>query len=133
MILFKLKNLIVDSFCSLGLTVISPKTINSDALPYILYLTNCYENNTALPMGRNTTSEFTFDVVCTSKSVTDNQTVMQTVYDYITSEQFILDANVIPVRISTVTNTQTQDDFDPTTGLNTIVISMSVNYITLAR
>jgi hypothetical protein len=133
MILFKLKNLIVDSFSSLGLTVISPKTINSDALPYILYLTNCYENNTALPMGRNTTSEFTFDVVCTSKSVTDNQTVMQTVYDYITSEQFILDANVIPVRISTVTNTQTQDDFDPTTGLNTIVISMSVNYITLAR
>lgn len=133
MILFKLKNLIVDSFSSLGLTVISPKTINSDALPYILYLTNCYENNTALPMGRNTTSEFTFDVVCTSKSVTDNQTVMQTVYDYITSEQFILDANVIPVRISTVTITQTQDDFDPTTGLNTIVISMSVNYITLAR
>ncbi|MDQ0629404.1 hypothetical protein QFZ44_001980 [Pantoea agglomerans] len=133
MILFKLKNLIVDSFSSLGLTVISPKTINSDALPYILYLTNCYENNTALPMGRNTTSEFTFDVVCTSKSVTDNQTVMQTVYDYITSEQFILDANVIPVRISTVTSTQTQDDFDPTTGLNTIVISMSVNYITLAR
>jgi len=133
MILFQLKNLIVDSFSSLGLTVISPKTINSDALPYILYLTNCYENNTALPMGRNTTSEFTFDVVCTSKSVTDNQTVMQTVYDYITSEQFILDANVIPVRISTVTNTQTQDDFDPTTGLNTIVISMSVNYITLAR
>lgn len=133
MILFKLKNLIVDSFSSLGLTVISPKTINSDALPYILYLTNCYENNTALPMGRNTTSEFTFEVVCTSKSVTDNQTVMQTVYDYITSEQFILDANVIPVRISTVTNTQTQDDFDPTTGLNTIVISMSVNYITLAR
>lgn len=133
MILFKLKNLIVDSFSSLGLTVISPKTINSDALPYILYLTKCYENNTALPMGRNTTSEFTFDVVCTSKSVTDNQTVMQAVYDYITSEQFILDANVIPVRISTVTNTQTQDDFDPTTGLNTIVISMSVNYITLAR
>ncbi|WHU86712.1 hypothetical protein [Pantoea agglomerans] len=133
MILFKLKNLIVDSFSSLGLTVISPKTINSDALPYILYLTNCYENNTALPMGRNTTSEFTFDVVCTSKSLTDNQTVMQTVYDYITSEQFILDANVIPVRISTVTNTQTQDDFDPATGLNTIVISMSVNYITLAR
>lgn len=133
MILFKLKNLIVDSFSSLGLTVISPKTINSDALPYILYLTNCYENNTALPMGRNTTSEFTFDVVCTSKSVADNQTVMQTVYDYITSEQFILDANVIPVRFSTVTNTQTQDDFDPTTGLNTIVISMSVNYITLAR
>ncbi|MGC0802069.1 hypothetical protein WKH50_19215 [Pantoea agglomerans] len=133
MILFKLKNLIVDSFSSLGLTVISPKTINSDALPYILYLTNCYENNTALPMGRNTTSEFTFDVVCTSKSVTDNQTVMQTVYDYITSEQFILDANVIPVRISTVTNTQTQDDFDPTSGLNTIVISMSINYITLAR
>ncbi|MGC0844649.1 hypothetical protein [Pantoea agglomerans] len=133
MILFKLKNLIVDSFSSLGLTVISPKTINSDALPYILYLTNCYENNTALPMGRNTTSEFTFDVVCTSKSVTDNQTVMQTVYDYITSEQFILDANVIPVRISTVTNTQTQDDFDPTNGLNTIVISMSVNYIKLAR
>ncbi len=84
-------------------------------------------------MGRNTTSEFTFDVVCTSKSVTDNQTVMQTVYDYITSEQFILDANVIPVRISTVTNTQTQDDFDPTNGLNTIVISMSVNYIKLAR
>lgn len=133
MILFKLKNLIVDSFYSLGLTVISPKTINADALPYILYLTNCYENNTALPMGRNTTSEFTFDVVCTSKSVTDNQTVMQTVYDYITSEQFILDANVIPVRISTIANTQTQDDFDPTTGLNTIVISMSVNYITLAR
>lgn len=133
MILFKLKNLIVDSFSSLGLTVISPKTINSDALPYILYLTNCYENNTALPMGRNTTSEFTFDVVCTSKSVTDNQTVMQTVYDYITSEQFILDANIIPVRISTIANTQTQDDFDPTTGLNTIVISMSVNYITLAR
>lgn len=133
MILFKLKNLIVDSFYSLGLTVISPKTINADALPYILYLTNCYENNTALPMGRNTTSEFTFDVICTGKSFTENQTVMQTVYDYITSEQFITDANVIPIRISSVTNNQTQDDFDPTTGLNTIVISMSINYITLAR
>lgn len=133
MILFELKNLIVDSFSSLGLTVITPKTINSDALPYILYLTNCYENNTALPMGRNTTSEFTFDVVCTSKVVGDNQQVIQTVYDYLTSNQFTIDAGNIPVRISSVTNTQTQDDFDPTSGLNTIVLSMSLNYITLAR
>jgi len=133
MILFKLKNLIVDSFFSLGLTVISPKTINSDALPYILYLTNCYENNTDVPMGRSTNSQFTFDVVCTSKVVTDNQEVMQTVYDYLNSGQFILDAKNINVNISSVTNTQTQDDFDPTSGLNTIVISMSVNYLTIAR
>lgn len=133
MILFKLKNLIVDSFFSLGLTVISPKTINSDALPYILYLTNCYENNTDVPMGRSTNSQFTFDVVCTSKVVTDNQEVMQTVYDYLNSDQFILDARDINVNISSVTNTQTQDDFDPTSGLNTIVISMSVNYLTIAR
>lgn len=133
MILFKLKNLIVDSFFSLGLTVISPKTINSDALPYILYLTNCYENNTDLAMARSTNSQFTFDVVCTSKVVTDNQEVMQTVYDYLNSKQFILDAKDINVNISSVTNTQTQDDFDPISGLNTIVISMSVNYLTIAR
>ncbi|WP_060679718.1 hypothetical protein [Pantoea agglomerans] len=133
MILFKLKNLIVDSFSSLGLTVISPKTINSDALPYILYLTNCYENNTPVSMGRNTTSQFTFDIVCTSKVESDNQEVIQKIYDYITSQEFIIDASNIQVQISTVTNTQTQDDFDPATGLNTIVISMSVNYITLAR
>lgn len=133
MILFKLKNLIVDSFFSLGLTVISPKTINSDALPYILYLTNCYENNTDLPIARSTNSQFTFDVVCASKVVTDNQEVMQTVYDYLNSDQFILDAKGINVNISSVTNTQTQDDFDPTSGLNTIVISMSVNYLTIAR
>jgi len=133
MILFKLKNLIVDSFFSLGLTVISPKTINADALPYILYLTNCYDNNTDVPMGRSTNSQFTFDVVCTSKVVTDNQEVMQAVYDYLNSDQFILDAKNINVNISSVTNTQTQDDFDPTSRLNTIVISMSVNYLTIAR
>ncbi|MCH9404931.1 hypothetical protein WKH46_04780 [Pantoea agglomerans] len=133
MILFQLKNLIVDSFFSLGLTVISPKTINADALPYILYLTNCTENNTDIPMGRSTTSQFTFDVVCTSKSISDNQEVMQTVYDYLTSDQFILDAKNINVNISSVSNNQTQDDFDPASGLNTIVISMSMNYITLVR
>lgn len=133
MILFQLKNLIVDSFFSLGLTVISPKTINADALPYILYLTNCTENNTDIPMGRSSTSQFTFDVVCTSKSITDNQEVMQTVYDYLISDQFILDAKNINVNVSSVSNNQTQDDFDPASGLNTIVISMSMNYITLVR
>lgn len=133
MIFFQLKNLIVDSFFSLGLTVISPKTINADALPYILYLTNCTENNTDIPMGRSTNSQFTFDVICISKVVTDNQEIMQTVYDYLNSDQFILDAKNIDVNISSVTNMQTQDDFDPTSGLNTIVISMSVNYLTIAR
>ncbi|MBK5013995.1 hypothetical protein [Pantoea sp. S62] len=133
MILFKLKNLIVDSFFSLGLTVISPKTINSDALPYILYLTNCIETSANIPMGRNTSTQFTFDVVCTSKAVEDNQEAIQKAYDYLMSERFVLDANGINVQVSTVTNSQTQDDYDPTSGLNTIVISMTLNYLTLAR
>lgn len=133
MILFKLKNLIVDSFFSLGLTVISPKTINSDALPYILYLTNCIETSSNIPMGRNATSTFNFDILCTSKVVEDNQEAIQKAYDYLMSEAFITDATAIGINISTVTNSQTQDDYDPTSGLNTIVISITLNYLTLAR
>lgn len=129
MILFQIKNLVVDSFSSLGLTVVSPLTINADALPYILYVTNFIETGDPIPMGRNQQTELTFDVMCTAKDSVVVQETIQKCYDYIMSKQFALDA--IPVRLSSVTNYQNQDDYDPTSGLNTVVLSMRLHYITL--
>jgi len=132
MILFQIKNVVVGSFSALGLMVITPKTINIDALDYILYVNNITETGNNIPMGRNTQSELIFDVICSAKDQDVVQATVQKCFDYLTSEQFILDC-APAANISTVTNSQTQDEFDPTSGLNTVVLSMRLNYITLAR
>jgi len=132
MILFDIKNLIVGSFSSLGITVISPTNINSDALPYIFYVTNLTENGDNIQMGRNQNSTLTFDIMCTAKEADKVQSAIQKAYDYMMSQQFVLDAKDI-CTISTATNYQNQDDYDPTSGLNTVVLSMRLNYITIKR
>lgn len=132
MILFKIKNQLHDSFFSLGLAIVSPLTINADARDYIMYLTNFTETASNIEMGRNAYSELTFDVMITGKDISEVQECANTAYEYLTSKQYIID-NAKVANISTVTNFQNSDDFDPTSGLNTVVISMRLNYITIQR
>lgn len=124
-----IKNHVQDSFFSLGLIVRKATNINQDAGDYILMVSNLLEQSEPVPMGRHTQSVLTFDISCTSKEESIVQDIMQKVYDLVTSPEFLVSFSpVIPV--STITVISTVDDLDPTSGINTMMITLQINYIT---
>ncbi|USL56763.1 hypothetical protein IAQ00_13675 [Pantoea ananatis] len=128
--LITIKNHVSDSLFSLGLVVRKATTINQDAGDYILVLTNLLEQNENIPMGTKNYSTLTMDIMCSSKSESEVQGVIQQVYDLVSSinfqKSFITEKNI---NVSSITVTQIADDLDPTSGINTMMLTIQMNYI----
>lgn len=128
--LITIKNHVSDSLFSLGLEVRKATTINQDAGDYILVLTNLLEQNENIPMGTKNYSTLTMDIMCSSKSESEVQGVIQQVYDLVSSinfqKSFITEKNI---NVSSITVTQIADDLDPTSGINTMMLTIQMNYI----
>lgn len=128
--LITIKNHVSDSLFSLGLEVRKATTINQDAGDYILVLTNLLEQNENIPMGTKNYSTLTMDIMCSSKSESEVQGVIQQVYDLVTSTNFhtsfITEKNI---NVSSITVTQIADDIDPASGINTMMLTIQMNYI----
>ena len=128
--LIQIKNHVSDSLFLLGLEVRKATTINQDAGEYILVLTNLLEQNENIPMGTKNYSTLTMDVMCTSKSEEKVQEVMRQVYDLLRTanfqKSFITSANI---NVSTIIVTQIAEETDPTSGINTMMLTIQLNYI----
>lgn len=128
--LITIKNHVSDSLFSLGLEVRKATTINQDAGDYILVLTNLLEQNENIPMGTKNYSTLTMDIMCSSKSESEVQGVIQQVYDLVTSTNFHTSfINQKNINVSSITVTQVADDLDPTSGINTMMLTIQMNYI----
>lgn len=127
--LITIKNHVSDSLLSLGLTVRKATDINQDAGDYILMISNTLEQSENISMGRHSTSVLTMDISCSSKEETTVQSIMTQVYDLVTSKEFQVSFSP-SIPVSTITIISTIDDLDPTSGINTLMITLQFNYLT---
>lgn len=128
--LIKIKNHVHDSLFSLGFQVRKATTINQDAADYILVITNLLEQNENIAMGNSTYSSLTLDIVCTSKDETTVQDVMTQIYDYVRTDDFSKSfVTQQDIAVSTVTIISIADDTDTTSGINTMMLTIQLNYI----
>lgn len=128
--LIKIKNHVHDSLFSLGFQVRKATTINQDAADYILVITNLLEQNENIAMGNSTYSTLTLDIVCTSKDETTVQDVMSQIYDYVRTDDFSKGfVTQQDIAVSTVTIISIADDTDTTSGINTMMLTIQLNYI----
>jgi hypothetical protein len=128
--LITIKNHVSDSLFSLGFQVRKATTINQDAAEYILVLTNLLEQNENIPMGVQNYSTLTMDIMCTSKDETKVQEVMTVIYEHIRSvdflKSFVTDKQI---NVSTITVSSIAEDTDTTSGINTLMLTIQMNYI----
>jgi hypothetical protein len=124
-----IKNHVSDSLLSLGLTVRKATEINQDAGDYILMISNMLEQSENIPMGRKAQTVLTCDISCSSKEESTVQSVMAQVYELVTSQDFLVSFSP-SVPVSTITVISTIDDIDPTSGINTLMITLQFNYLT---
>ncbi|WP_182058454.1 hypothetical protein [Pantoea sp. ME81] len=128
--LITIKNHVSDSLFSLGFQVRKATTINQDAAEYILVLTNLLEQNENIPMGVQNYSTLTMDVMCTSKDESKVQEVMTTVYDHVRTVDFLKSfVTEKQINVSTITVSSIADDTDVTSGINTLMLTIQMNYI----
>lgn len=128
--LITIKNHVSDSFFSLGLEVRKATTINQDAYEYILVLTNLLEQNLNIPMGTSNYSTLTMDIMCTSKDEDTVQDVMTQVYELVRSTDFQKSFSTEKqINVSTITVISIAEDTDPTSGINTMMLTIQLNYI----
>jgi hypothetical protein len=128
--LIKIKNHVSDSLSSLGLTIRRGLTVNQDIADYIFILTNFLEVNDKPTLGNFSQSTLTFDMLCTSKDETTLQETMTLAYDMITSQEYKVSlSSAVP--ITTITINQNAEDTDPSTGINTMIITVQLQYITV--
>lgn len=128
--LLTIKNHISDSLFSLGFQVRKATTINQDAAEYILVLTNLLEQNENIPMGVQNYSTLTMDIMCTAKDESKVQEVMTTIYDHVRTSDFLksfVTEKQIPV--STITVSSIAEDTDQISGINTLMLTIQMNYI----
>ena len=129
--IIKIKNHVSDSLFSLGINVRKATTINQDAGEYILVITNLLEQNENIPMGNSTYSTLTFDIACTSKEEQTLHDVMNSIYDHVQGMDFQRSFSTdIDVHVSTLTIISIAEDTDTTTGINTMMLTVQLNYIT---
>lgn len=128
--LITIKNHVRDSLFSLGFQVRKATTINQDAAEYILILTNFLEQNLNISMGNSAYSTLTFDIVCTSKDEQTVQDTMDTIYNHVRDVEFQKSFAASDIHISTVTVISIADDTDTTSGINTMMLTLQLNYIT---
>jgi len=129
--ILKIKNHVSDSLFSLGLQVRKATTINQDAADYILVITNLLEQNENIAMGNSAYSTLTFDIVCTSKEEQTVKEVMTSIYDHVRDVDFQKSFSTdIDVQVGTVTIISIAEDTDPTSGINTLMLTIQLNYIT---
>lgn len=128
--LITIKNHVSDSLFSLGFQVRKATTINQDAAEYILVLTNFLEQNENISMGNSAYSTLTFDIVCTSKDEQTVQNTMDTIYNHVRDVEFQKSFAASDIHISTVTVISIADDTDTTSGINTMMLTLQLNYIT---
>lgn len=128
--LIKIKNHVSDSLFSLGLDVRKATTINQDAAEYILVLTNLLEQNENIPMGTKNYSTLTMDIVCTAKDESTVQDVMTQIYDLVRSVDFHKSFSTeLNISVSTITVISVTEDTDSTSGINTMMLTIQLNYI----
>lgn len=128
--LITIKNHISDSLFSLGFQVRKATTINQDAAEYILVLTNLLEQNENIPMGTKNYSTLILDIMCTSKDETKVHEVMTTIYDYIRTVDFQKSfVNEKQINVSTITVISIAEETDQTSGINTMMLTIQLNYI----
>lgn len=128
--LINIKNHVSDSFFSLGLQVRKATTINQDAAEYILVLTNLLEQNENIPMGNKNYSTLTMDIACTSKDESTVQDVMTQIYDLVRTVDFQKSFKTeLDVSVSTITVISITEDTDTTSGINTMMLTIQLNYI----
>lgn len=128
--LITIKNHVSDSLFSLGLDVRKATTINQDAYEYILVLTNLLEQNENIPMGTKNYSTLTMDIMCTSKSEDKVQEVMTQVYDLVRTTDFQKSFTTEKqINVSTITVISIAEDTDPVSGINTMMLTIQLNYI----
>lgn len=128
--LITIKNHVSDSLFSLGFQVRKATTINQDAAEYILILTNFLEQSENISMGNSAYSTLTFDIVCTSKDEQTVQNTMDTIYNHVRDVEFQKSFAASDIHISTVTVISIADDTDTTSGINTMMLTLQLNYIT---
>ncbi|HHD2919848.1 hypothetical protein ACO1ZG_16260 [Enterobacter kobei] len=128
--LITIKNHVSDSLFSLGFQVRKATTINQDAAEYILVLNNFLETNENISMGNSAYSTLTFDIVCTSKDEQTVQNTMDTIYNHVRDVEFQKSFAASDIHISTVTVISIADDTDTTSGINTMMLTLQLNYIT---
>jgi len=128
--LIKIKNHVSDSLFSLGLQVRKAETINQDAGEYILILTNLLEQNENIPFGIQNYSSLTMDIACTSKDESKVQDVMVQVYDLVRTVDFQRSFSTeLQINVSTITVLSIAEDTDTTSGINTLMLTVQMNYI----
>ncbi|KNC14306.1 hypothetical protein AC790_08910 [Pantoea sp. RIT-PI-b] len=128
--LITIKNHISDSLFSLGFQVRKATTINQDAAEYILILTNLLEQNENIPMGVQNYSTLTMNVICTSKDESKVQGVMTAVYDHVRTSDFLKSfVTEKQINVSTITVSSIAEDTDTTSGINTLMLTIQMNYI----
>jgi hypothetical protein len=128
--LITIKNHVSDSLFSLGFQVRKATTINQDAAEYILVLTNLLEQNENIPMGVQNYSTLTMDVMCTSKDESKVQEVMTAVYDHVRTVDFLKSfVTEKQISVSTITVSSIADDTDVTSGINTLMLTIQMNYM----
>lgn len=129
--LIAIKNHVSDSLFSLGFQVRKATTINQDAADYILVITNLLEQNENIAMGKSSYSTLTFDIACTSKEEQTLHDVMNSIYDHVRGVDFQNSFSTdIDVHVSTLTIISIAEDTDTTTGINTMMLTIQLNYIT---
>lgn len=128
--LIKIKNHVSDSLFSLGLQVRKAETINQDAGEYILVLTNLLEQNENIPFGTQNYSSLTMDIACTSKDESKVQDVMTQIYDLVRTVDFQKSFSTeLQINVSTITVLSIAEDTDTTSGINTLMLTIQMNYI----
>lgn len=128
--LIKIKNHVSDSLFSLGLKVRKAETINQDAGEYILVLTNLLEQNENIPFGTQNYSSLTMDIACTSKDESKVQDVMTQIYDLVRTVDFQKSFSTeLQINVSTITVLSIAEETDTTSGINTLMLTIQMNYI----
>ncbi|MCW6030170.1 hypothetical protein [Pantoea sp. JK] len=128
--LIKIKNHVSDSLFSLGLEVRKATSINQDAAEYILVFSNLLEQNENIPLGTKNYSTLTMDIACTSKDESTVQDVMTQIYDLVRNVDFQKSFSTeLDISVSTITVISITEDTDTTSGINTMMLTIQLNYI----
>ncbi|KEA51866.1 hypothetical protein DT73_13105 [Mangrovibacter sp. MFB070] len=118
-----IKNHVYDLLSSDGLVIREPLKQQEDR-SYALLITNITEQRQD-NFSKIQNAQCQMDISCTSKSATDCLTIMNQVVS-IVNQPFVIEG----VNVSSNSIVSSTEDIDPVSGINTIMLTVQINYIT---
>ncbi len=122
-----IKNHVYDLLSSNGLDIKKAVKVQEDNA-YILLITNVQEQRET-QYNKVQNAVCTMDISCTSRDSTECDSIITQVANVIESTIWVIDG----INISSVNIIGSTEEIDPLSGINTIMLTVQINYITRAR